>query len=72
MAQNLKVVSYRQKSNNMKASELVQLLQKKIERYGDWDVFANNHPVNGVRAIKLVSKMLFMIDFSSYTHDTYR
>ena len=56
----------------MKASELVVLLQKKIERYGDWDITANRHKVTGVRAIKLIDRMLFMIDFDSFTHDPFK
>lgn len=60
------------KTDKMKASELVALLQKKIERYGDWDIMANTHKITGIRAIRLATKMLFMIEFNSYTHDPFR
>ena len=53
----------------MKASELVSLLQKKIERYGDWDVCANGHPVSGVHVAKLATRVLISIAFDEFTHD---
>lgn len=53
----------------MKASELVSLLQKKIERYGDWDVCANGHPVSGVHVAKLATRVLISIVFDEFTHD---
>ena len=54
----------------MKASELVSLLQKKIERHGDWDVCANSHPVSGVHVAKLKTRILISITFDEYIHDT--
>lgn len=58
----------------MKTTELIEMLQQKVERYGDQEVVANSHKIVGVVSGKnscdKVSR--FNIVFETYVHEPYK
>lgn len=54
----------------MKTSEMIKLLQKKVERYGDQEVMVNNHRIAGVISCKgpMGSVNRFNIVYENFIH----